>query len=144
MNDNAFYLKAKRTSDIVFDALVEIKQCIDFCENVKKDILANNCSKEIQDFYNKFGVEVESPLVLNTTSAEWIRINYQYIYIYIYCNYKDGKLTPTGNVTYELDYEGYYGTELIRESSYNKFLNKMINDTDVLFMIIKKHLSLND
>ena len=78
-----------------------IKQ-FNYCKAIASDIIEHNKSKEIQEYAKQFA-EIESPLV-GGTDVDWIRINWGDIYIF---------LCDNGNVGYQVDPRGVYGSELI-------------------------------
>lgn len=101
-----------------------VKQ-FNYCCAIADDIIANNKSKDIQEYAKKFA-EIESPLV-GGTDAEWIRINWGDIYIF---------LCDNGDVEYQVDPMGEYGGELIDiwNCSKDYFINEILSleDTPII------------
>lgn len=94
-----------------------VKQ-FNYCNAIADDILSHNKSKEIQEYAKKFA-EIESPLV-GGTDADWVRINWGDIYIF---------LCDNGNVGYQVDPFGSYGSELIDMWGCSKddFINEILS-----------------
>ena len=92
-----------------------ILEQLNYCNEIVKDILKYDKSKEIQ-LYAKQYAEVESPLI-GGTEADWIRINFGDIYIFLHDN---------GEIQYQLDPIGNYGEELIDiYGSLNDFIEEI-------------------
>lgn len=100
-----------------------IKRQLEFCNAIAQDIIANEKSKEVQEYAQKFA-EIESSLV-GGTEAKWIRINWGDVYIFIH---------DDGSFWYHLDGLGEYGSELIEAGSVAEFLDKLekVTDAEVL------------
>lgn len=96
-----------------------VRKQLEFCNAIAQDIIANEKSKEVQEYTQRFA-EIESPLV-GGTEAKWIRINWGDVYIFIH---------DDGSFWYHLDGLGEYGSELIEAGSVAEFLNKLEKITD--------------
>lgn len=96
-----------------------IKRQLEFCNAIAQDIIANEKSKEVQEYTQQFA-EIESPLV-GGTEAKWIRINWGDVYIFIH---------DDGSFWYHLDGLGEYGGELIEADSVAEFLDKLEKVTE--------------
>ena len=131
-----------------------LQEHMNFCkfiaEDIKKHCPNGIVSKDILEYYDSKGIEIECPLIENTTQAEWIRIHTPTSYIFLYADEdkwnKEGILQLTGRESYDLDLFDEYGAETITDPTFegwSKQLNEF-KDTEKLWKDFINYIELPD